>query len=48
MTGLSLIDSKMDIDTSVTETVVEFSPISDAVLHNYLKTGEHKSVSMFI
>jgi len=42
MTGLALIDFELNADVSCTETTVEFSRIPDAVLHNYIESGEHR------
>ncbi|KAI6182539.1 hypothetical protein M3Y97_00391200 [Aphelenchoides bicaudatus] len=42
LTGLTLIDSKFNELTSVTQTEVVFANISDEVLQKYIELGEHR------
>lgn len=42
LTGLTLINSKFNEDTSVTETLVDFVNIPDEVIQKYIELGEHR------
>lgn len=42
LSGLTLIDSKLNERTVVTETTVEFTDIPDEVLQKYIELGEHR------